>query len=569
MRESRAPKPPRSAVALIARGLRRHRRSLACGFPLILCWQLCETLVPVVIGFVVDYGIASGDGRRLAESLLVLVVLFLVLAFAYRFGSRLVVRGIEMEAHLLRMEITGHVLNPQGARTEQLPGEVQALATSDAALVPTVFRQLGFAIASLTSVVVVAAYLMVVDAVIGLLVLVGVPAVLVLVQALSPLVARRTEAQQERTAAATGLAADLIHGLRPLKGIGGERAALARYRVVSQQAATATVGLARSWGYLGGLTAGLSTALLGAVTLVAGTAAIEGRISLGELIAIVGLTQFLAEPISALGDLSAQFARSRAAAGRIARFLATPRLVSAGEARPTVAEATISLDEVHAGPLRSFSLTAHDGEVLAVTVDDPASGDALMGLLAGERAVESGRAQLAGADLTRLDLGTRRATLTVAPHHTSIGEGTLRDVIDPDQSLSAEALDAVLRASAAQDVVALHQDGLDRRIRAEGSTLSGGQRQRLGLARALALDSPVLVLHDPTSAVDAVTEQAVAEGIVRLRRRDGRCTIVLTSSPALLQAADRVCVVRDGRVAMVGTHADLLTDAGYHRAVLR
>src|SRR5690606_19181126 len=143
--------PPRSAVALIARALRRHQRLLACGFPLILCWQLCETLVPVVIGFVIDHGIASGDGRRLVESLLVLVVLFLVLATAYRFGSRFVMRGIETEAHLLRMEITSHVLHPQGARTDQLPGEVQALATSDAALVPTVFRQLGFAIASLTS----------------------------------------------------------------------------------------------------------------------------------------------------------------------------------------------------------------------------------------------------------------------------------------------------------------------------------------------------------------------------------------------------------------------------------
>ncbi|WP_313408575.1 ABC transporter ATP-binding protein [Aeromicrobium sp.] len=560
---------PRSGLALIGRGLRRHRRALAAGYPLILCWQLCETLVPVVIGFVVDHGITTGDGRRLLESLLVLAVLFVVLASAYRFGSRFVMRSIETEAHLLRLEITGHVLHPRGARTDLLPGEVQALATSDAALVPTVFRQLAFTIASLTSVVVVAAYLVVVDVVVGLLVLLGVPAVLLLIQVISPLVARRTETQQERTARATGLAADLVQGLRPLKGIGGEGVALARYRTTSREAADATIGLARSWGYLGGLTAGLSTALLGAVTLVAGTAAIEGRITLGQLIAIVGLTQFLAEPIRALSDFSAQFAGSRAAAGRISRFLGTPRLVAVGDALPGSSATSVVLEAVDAGALRSFDLSTHDGEVLAVTVDDPAVGDALMGVLAGERPIEAGRARLGDADLAHLDLQARRATLTVAPHHATIDEGTLRSVIDPDGTMTPQDLDLVLQASAAQDVVALHEEGLDRRIRAEGSTLSGGQRQRLGLARALALDSPVLVLHDPTSAVDAVTEHAVAEGLVRMRRRDGRSTIVLTSSPALLQAADRVAVVRDGRVALVGTHAELLADTDYHRAVLR
>ena len=559
---------PRTGRALIRRALRRHRRLLVCGYPLILCWQLSETLVPVVIGFVVDHGIATGDGRRLIESLLVLVILFLVLASAYRFGSRFVVRAVETEGHLLRLEIAGHVLHPRGARTDLLPGEVQALATSDAALVPMVFRQLGFAVASLTSIVAVATYLLVVDVLVGLLVLVGVPAVLVLVQAVTPLVARRTETQQERTASATGLAADLVQGLRPLKGIGGEHVALARYRLRSREAADATVGLARSWGLLGGLTTGLSTSLLAAVTLVAGTAAIEGRITLGELVAIVGLTQFLAEPINALGDLSAQFAGSRAAAERISRFLRTPRLVSVGEDRPDTAT-TVVLHDVAAGPLRSLSLAARDGEVLAVAVDDPAVGDMLLAVLAGERTVDRGRATIGGADVALLDLAARRALLTVAPHHTTISEGTLRSVVDPDAKLAPETLAAVLEASAAEDVVALHEDGLDRTVRADGSTLSGGQRQRLALARALALDSPVLVLHDPTSAVDAVTEHTVAQGLVRLRRRPGRCTVVVTSSPALLQAADRVAVVRDGSVVSVATHTTLLADAGYREQVLR
>jgi putative ABC transport system ATP-binding protein len=104
-----------------------------------------------------------------------------------------------------------------------------------------------------------------------------------------------------------------------------------------------------------------------------------------------------------------------------------------------------------------------------------------------------------------------------------------------------------------------------------GSSLSGGQRQRIGLARALLVDPPVLVLHDPTTAVDAVTEERIAEGLVerRARRADGG-TILITSSPALLGKAHRVVVLADGRVRHVGRHTELAgTDETYQRTVLR
>lgn len=118
------------------------------------------------------------------------------------------------------------------------------------------------------------------------------------------------------------------------------------------------------------------------------------------------------------------------------------------------------------------------------------------------------------------------------------------------------------------DVVALHRDGLDYAIRDRGANLSGGQRQRLSLARALAADAEVLVLHDPTTAVDAVTEQLIARNVAKLRR--GRTTLVLTSSPALLDAADRVLVLDEGVITAEDTHRNLLAgDEAYCRAVAR
>lgn len=125
-----------------------------------------------------------------------------------------------------------------------------------------------------------------------------------------------------------------------------------------------------------------------------------------------------------------------------------------------------------------------------------------------------------------------------------------------------------VEASMLTDVVALHRDGLDYAVRDRGANLSGGQRQRLSLARALATDSEILVLHDPTTAVDAVTEQLIARNVAKLRR--GRTTVVITSSPALLDAADRVLVLDEGVVVAENTHRNLLaTDEDYRLAVTR
>jgi putative ABC transport system ATP-binding protein len=561
--------PPATGARLLARSLRRHRGRLSAGFGLIMVWQLCETLVPVVIGFIIDRGIARQDGPDFVLAVLGLAVLFFVLSNGYRFGSRLVVRSQEEEAHALRTEVAGHVLHPRGAHTSMLPGETLSLATSDADLVAMVMRQLGFALASMVSVLVVAVYVVQVDLGLGLMILLGVPGVVIVIQAVTPLIARRTHRQQQSTAHASGLASDLVQGLRPLKGIGGEDVALRRYRASSQAARRDTIGVARSWGYLLGMTSGLSGVLLALVTLMAGTLALDGSITLGQLVALVGLTQFLAEPIAGLGEISAQYAASRASANRIAAFLATPRIVTAGDRSPTGARPQLRLDAVSDGALHELSFASRDGEMLAIAIDDPTTSDTLVRLLSGAADPAAGRVLLGEVPLGEQSIEARRACLLVSPHHTEIFEGTLRSAIDPDTDLSAEELKAVLTASAADDVVALHPSGLDRPVRAGGTSLSGGQRQRIALARALAVRSPLLVLQDPTSAVDAMTEQSIAAGVHDLRLDHGGTTVVITSNPAMLQRADRVLLVQDGHVVAEGTHTQLLAEPAYREAVLR
>jgi ABC-type multidrug transport system fused ATPase/permease subunit len=130
----------------------------------------------------------------------------------------------------------------------------------------------------------------------------------------------------------------------------------------------------------------------------------------------------------------------------------------------------------------------------------------------------------------------------------------------------AERLAAALRTAAAEDIVEGLRDRLDSLVAERGRTFSGGQRQRLVLARALAADPEILVLVEPTSAVDAHTEARIAE---RLRsHRAGRTTLVTTSSPLLLDRVDTVVFLQDGVVTAQGSHRDLLTEVAAYRAVV-
>jgi putative ABC transport system ATP-binding protein len=565
--------PPATATALLRRSLVRHRRRLVGSYALITAWMLCEALVPVVIGVVIDRAVATGEVLELLVWGAVLVALFGVLSYSFRFGSRLGVAAMLLETHLLRVEVSEHVLGPGGARTGLLPGETLSVATSDADTIGEFVWQIGYTLAGLLGVVVSAVVLLSIDVTIGVVVLVGVPLVLVVIQVVTPLIARHSSDQQAGIATATGIATDLVKGLRPLKGVGAEAVASARYRVHSAAARDASIRTAQSVGYMYGLTAVLSGMFLALVAYLAGTRALDGDISIGELIAIVGLTQFLAEPISGLGQTSAKVAASYASARRVADFLHTPALAVAGDVVLHAARPRLQLTDVTTGPLAGLDLAPRTGELLGVVVDDTACGDTIVRLVRGEIPADerTGTATLGGHPIDELTIDSLRSRVVVSQHHVDLFEGTLRSAIDPDDAVDDAQLAAVLVASGAADVVDLHPDGLQQPITSGGTTFSGGQRQRIALARALATGAPILVLAEPTSAVDAMTEQRIADGIQALRHSgtSDLTTVVLTSSPALLAAADRVVMVREGRVVAEGTHHELAGDDEYRRTVLR
>ncbi|WP_049580258.1 ABC transporter transmembrane domain-containing protein [Streptomyces sp. SBT349] len=541
-------------------------RRLAVGAVLGAGHQAGEALVPVLIGVVIDRAVDGGDGRALLRWLALLAVVYVALSYSFRWGARAREDASLDAGHALRLHLVGRVLHPHGgAERGRLPGALTSVATEDTRRVGTVGSALVLGFSVLTGLLVGAVALLRISLTLGLLVLLGTPLLLWLGHLLSKPLERHSAAEQERAAHASGVAADLVAGLRVLKGIGAVPAAVARYRRGSRDALTATLRSTRAEAWQTGMTTGLTGVFIAAVALIGGRLGVQGDITLGELVSAVGLALFLLGPLGGLAWVNAELAQGRASAARVAAVLAAPTAThSAGDAAPDGAvPGVLRLRGVAGEGLRHIDLEAAPGELLGVAVTDPAHAIALMRCLGRDTDPTAGVAELDGTPLTRLDPAALRATVLVAAHDADLFSGTVAGNVAAGAPEGADLAPA-LAAAGADDMVRSLPAGLDTAVSERGRSLSGGQRQRVALARALAADPPILVLHDPTTAIDAVTEARIAAGLRHLRTARGdRTTVLITTSPALLAVSDRVVLVDGGRTVDTAPHHVL---AGRHPA---
>jgi putative ABC transport system ATP-binding protein len=597
-----------SGLSVLVGAVKGQRRDVALGAFLGSAHQAGEALVPVLIGVLIDGAVGGGDLGALLGGFAVLAVVYVGLSLSFRYGARASERAAESARHQLRLAVVGRVLHPGGGTEEgRLPGALTAIATEDARRVGAAARAVAMGLAALAGLAVGAVVLLRTSLPLGLVVLAGTPLLLWAGHLLSRPLERRSAAEQERAGHASGVAADLVSGLRVLKGIHAEAAAVGRYRRTSRDALSATLGAARAEAAQRGIVLALTGCFIALVALIGGRLALSGSISLGELVSAVGLALFLLTPLETLSWVNSELAQARASAVRVAAVLATPPAVTADGAAAVTADGTadgaaavtadgtangvaavtadgaaalrtvrggLRLRGVTHGGLRALDLDVAPGELLGVAAADPADATALLRCLGRQADPEAGTVELDGVSLRRLDPADIRLAILVAEHGADLFDGTLMEnvtVAAPPaggaQGPPPDGVRAALAAAGADEVVASLPLGGDTLVGARGGPLSGGQRQRVALARALAAARPVLVVHDPTTAVDAVTEARIATGLRDLRQ--GRTTVLVTTSPALLAIADRVVLIDGGRVTGTGTHAALVrSDPAYRAAVL-
>lgn len=546
---------------------RRQRRTLAAGVVWGTAWMGSQALLPFALGRAVDDGISGADMAALALWVGVMALLGLVQAGAGIMRHRAAVWNW-VQAALTASQVVGHHVTRVGAAMpERLPtGEVVSTVASDAVRLGDVYDIVARFAGAVVSYAVVAALLLRTSGTLGLLVLLGVPAVAALLGfVVRPLHARQ-KAQREVAGRLTTLGADTVAGLRVLRGVGGEREFLRRYTAQSQEVRRAGVGVAGVQATLDSLQVLLPGAFVVLVTWLGARFAIDGRIGPGDLVALYGYAIFLVLPLRTATEMLEKYVRARVAAERIVAVL---------QVRPSVVDPAVpgasprpspDLEDPRSG------LRVPAGAFVAVVGTDPADGAALADRL-GRLSPDDGTSPLlGGVPLPDLAVQEVRRRVVVADSDPRLFTGRLRRELDPDARRSdTELLDAV-RTASALDVLEGLPRGLDDEVTERGRSFSGGQRQRLALVRALLADAETLVLVEPTSAVDAHTEAAVAANLREARR--GRTTVVVTSSPLLLDRVDEVAVLVGGRVVAQAPHRELLhrdDDVGraYRRTVTR
>jgi putative ABC transport system ATP-binding protein len=563
---------PAAGRALLRRSMAAQRRRVVAASALLVTYQAGEALVPVLVGVIIDRAVETGQVADLIGWLAVLAAVFAVLSVSWRFGMRIGTVAAVHADRSLRLEVARRVLDVRGSAGPSLPpGATVSIATADVRRTAMVNFQLPHGIAAAVGVVVASIALLALSVPLGLLIMLGTPVLLVVVRIISIPLENRSSAQQEQAARAAGVATDLVRGIRVLKGIGAERAGTVRYRRISQESLGATLGAARAEAGYSAAVIAVNGAFLALVALVGGRLAAAGSITVGQLVSAVALAQFLLGPLSAFGDVVAAMAGGRASAARIAGLLDAPRAVPDGDDDPPVNPAgRIDLQDVHGPGLDGLTLHVEAGESVAVLTTDPVAAATLRRYLAREADPESGRILLDDIPLDTLSpAGLHRAVL-VCPQAPDLFSGTVQgNVVGStglDSPAAGPALERVLAAARVDQVAQTLPAGMATAVTERGRSLSGGQRQRVALARALLRDPVVLVLHDPTSAVDSATEAAIAAELRRLRA--DRSTIVITTSPAFLARADRVVMVVDGRAVAVGEHAELMRrETRYRTAV--
>lgn len=558
---------PRSGSAILRTAMRRNAGAMTWGTVLMGMYQAGETAFPIAIGLIVEHTLRDRSLGSLALAIAALAVIITTVSLSWRFGMRILQKANTTEAHHWRVEVAACGLQPVARDVDLKSGEVLTIATEDADQTADIIEVVPLLISSLVAVLVAAIALGLADIRLGLLVIVGTVAILSILSVMSKRIGASTREQQARVARAGAKVADLITGLRPLHGFGGNHAAFRSYRKVSAEARRQAITVARVNGAYAGTAQALNAILAVAVTVTAGLLAFDGSITIGQLVMAVGLAQFIMEPLKLFSDMPKYVMIARASAERMALVLAAPPATTPGSGRPA-AGGGLEIDCVRYGSLHKVKFRVGPGEFVALAAYQPRAAAELASILAVQVPPDAyeGVVRVGGQEIADLSIEAVREHMLVNPHDGEIFAGTLRTNIDP--SGGSRIIPEAVEASMLTDVVALHREGLEYGVRDRGANLSGGQRQRLSLARALAADTDVLVLHNPTTAVDAVTEQLIARNIAKLRR--GRTTIVITGSPALLDVADRVLILDDGVITAEDTHRNLLaTDADYCSAVAR
>jgi ATP-binding cassette subfamily B protein len=561
----------------LRRWTRPHRRTIAFMIVTACGAMLAQALVPLVAGRIVDGPIAEHDTAGiwpLAGVALIFGIAEAVLFFARRYAMASAALGLESDA---RQELFAHLQRLPVAFHDRWPsGQLLSRATTD---LSTIRRFVGFGfvflIANSITAVVVVILLVHLQPILGLFVLLGMAPLLVLTRKFELRYSRDARRAQDLTGDLATSVEESALGIRVIKSYGRRPQMLASFTRDASVLRGAELTKVRTLAGFWALLEGLPQLLLAGVAGGGVFAAAHGTLSSGQLVAFLTLYLRLIWPMIALGWLLALTQEAASAARRIFEVLdeqpsivdrPSPITLRSEQCGLEFHEVRFRYPDADDDVLRGVDLTIRDGETMALVGATGSGKTTLLELVPRLYDVTAGSISIGGCDIRDLRLDELRAIVATAFEDATLFSASVRENVtlgrpDASEASLAEALDI-----AQAGFVYQLPFGLDTRIGEQGMSLSGGQRQRLALARAVLGRPRVLVLDDPLSALDVQTEAQVQSALRNVLSTT--TALVVAHRPSTVLLADRVAMLVDGRINVVGSHTELLAAEPRYRALL-